>query len=299
MDMKPYLPFFLLILGISGCNGGPADNSAPEPQPRTEVTLTRAVHGNIRQEIVFPATTVYLNRSKIAAPIPAFVTASYVEPGTRVRAGQTLFRIESKERHALGDDSAMGLVPIKAEHDGIVVSVEQQAGDYVAEGATLCTIAYLGSLVFELSIPYEQKKYARLGARFILELPDGTRFPARVTSSLPTMDTAAQTERIIARADAPLLPEGMRAKAVFTTGGETAASSLVVPKSAVQSDETLSKHWVMRLVDDSTAVKVPVEVVCCNADEAEISSEALTPRDRLVLTGGYGLEDGARVTIRK
>lgn len=74
---------------------------------------------------------------------------------------------------------------------------------------------------------------------------------------------------------------------------------MILPKSAVQSDETLTEHWVMKLADDSTAVKVPVEVGNSNASEIEIKSTALLPQDRIILTGGYGLEDGAKVIVTK
>lgn len=74
---------------------------------------------------------------------------------------------------------------------------------------------------------------------------------------------------------------------------------MILPKSAVQSDETLTEHWVMKLADDSTAVKVPVEVGNSNASEIEIKSAALSPQDCIILTGGYGLEDGAKVVVTK
>lgn len=47
------------------------------------------------------------------------------------------------------------------------------------------------------------------------------------------------------------------------------------------------------LTADSTAVRVPVEVGNSNAAAIEIKSAALSPQDRIVLTGGYDLEAGA------
>ena len=59
------------------------------------------------------------------------------------------------------------------------------------------------------------------------------------------------------------------------------------------------EDWVLKLVDDSTAVRVPIEVGNSNASEIEIKSTALSPQDRIILTGGYGLEDGAKVVVTK
>lgn len=46
----------------------------------------------------------------------------------------------------------------------------------------------------------------------------------------------------------------MNVKAVFISGSTT-DSAMLLPKSAVQSDETLTSYWVMKLIDDSTAIK--------------------------------------------
>lgn len=252
--------------------------------PGTAVTLTHAAFGRIEKEVIFSATTVYQNKSVVGAPIPAFITEALVQPG-------------SKEQHALGNGSH-AVIPIKAERDGIVLDVQQQAGSYVTEGTVLCTFAEIESLVFEIHVPYEQQRYAHRGSKCRLELPDGTRLAATVQAPLATMNTASQSERVIARAKAPFLPEGMHVKAVFSES-DSSSEGMILPKSAVQSDETLSEYWVMKLADDSTAVRVPVAVGNSNASEIEIESDALSPQDRIILTGGYGLEEGARVVVTK
>lgn len=295
--MKHPIALLLLALSLGGCGQKKAsDEVTQEDAPRTAVTLTRAVYGRIEKEIVLSATTAYQSKTVVSAPVPAFITEVSVQPGTRVKPGQVLYRMESKEQHALGNDNRT-FIPVKAERGGIVLDVLQRAG-YVAEGTPLCTLAEAGSLAFEINVPYEQQRYARSGSKCVLVLPDGTRLPATVHAPLATMDAVSQSERVIARAKAPFLPEGMNVKAVFAAG-HPAGKALVLPKSAVQSDETLAKHWVMKLSTDSTAVRIPVETGNSNASEVEILSPALSPQDRIVLTGGYGLEDGARITIAK
>ena len=294
--MKYQIALLSLILSLGGCGQkGASNENIQEEKPRTAVTLTRTTYGKIEKEIVLSATTVYQSKSVVSAPIPAFVTEVSVQPGTRVKSGQVLYRMESKEQHVLGNGSHTS---IEAGCNGIVLDVQQQTGSYVAEGATLCTIAETGSLVFEINVPYEQQRYAYNGSRCTLELPDGTRLPATVHAPLATMNTVSQSERVIARAKTPFLPEGMNVKAVFTSGHST-ENTLVLPKSAVQSDEMLTEYWVMKLSGDSTAVRVPVEVGNSNASEMEIKSDALSPQDHIILTGGYGLEDGAKITINK
>lgn len=293
--MKYQIVLLSLALGLGGCE---QRENIPEQQPQTAVTLTHAAYGKIEKESVLSATTVYQSKSVVSAPIPAFITEVLVQPGSRVKAGEILYRIESKEQHALGCGNRTA-IPIQAERDGIVLDVQQQAGSYVTEGTVLCSIAEVKSLVFEINVPYEQRRYAHEGSGCTLELPDGTRLSATVHAPLATMNTASQSERVIARAKAPFLPEGMNVKAIFTENGSSWDKGLILPKSAVQSDETLTQHWVMKWTDNGTAIRVPVAVGNSNASEIEIQSDALSPQDCIILTGGYGLEDGAKVVVAK
>lgn len=286
------------MASLSGCGQREAsDGNIQKEKPGTAVTLTRVAFGKIKKEIILSATTEYQNKSVVSAPIPAFITEVLVQPGSRVKAGETLYQIESKEQHALGNGSH-AVISIKAERDVIVLDVQQQAGSYVTEGTVLCSVAETGSLVFEINVPYEQQRYVHRGSKCMLELPDGTRLEATVHTPLATMNTASQSERVIARAKVPFLPEGMNVKAVFSES-DSSSEGMMLPKSAVQSDETLTEHWVMKLADDSTAVRVPVAIGNSNASEIEIKSDALSPQDYIILTGGYGLEEGAKVVVTK
>lgn len=285
----------LLPVCMAACSGANPDNMNEAAQA-TEVTLAHAVRGHIAQETVLSATTAYQNKATIAAPVAAFVAEVRVRPGTRVKSGEFLYRLESKEQHALGTNRSF--IDLKAEHDGIVLDVQAQPGSYVAEGAVLCAVAEAGSLVFEINVPYEQRKYAKGGSRCMLELPDGMRLPAIVQSPLVTMNTFSQSEKVVALAEAPFLPEGLNVKAVFTSE-ETPETVTILPKSAVQSDETLTEHWIMKLSADSTSVRVPVKVGNSSRDSIEILSPYLSPEEQIIRTGGYGLADGAKVTVTR
>lgn len=295
--MKYPVIFLVLMLGLAGCGmGNSAEGNSPEEQPGTSVTLTHAVYGHLDRTSVFPAVVVYRNKSAVSAPVSGFIEKLAVEVGMRVEAGQLLYVLESKERHAVGGDGEGGLIRIDAMSDGIVLDV-QQTGNYVAEGTVLCTIAESSSLVFEINVPYERRKEVRDGGGCVMELPDGTRLAAAVRLPLASMDEFSQSERVTALVSTSLfLPEGLHVKAMFSV---TAGSgrSLILPESAVQSDENLALHWVMKMASDSTAVKVPVEVAGRNSTEIEVVSDGLSPDDAVILTGGYGLEDGAKVIV--
>lgn len=296
--MKYFILFFAL-LGIAGCNNRPVSNeNTTEGEPETSVTLTSVTFGKIRSEAVLSARTVYQNKSVISSPIAGFIATECVRPGTLVKARQPIFYLESKEQHTLSL-SDLHKIPIKTEKAGIVLDVQQHAGSFIPEGTVLCTIAETASLVFELNVPYELLKFVIPGKKCTVVLPDDKQLVATIETPLATMDVVSQSQRIVARAQTPFLPEGMNVKVLIPTDGNPDRQEMILPKNAVQSNVQLTEYWVMKLVNDSLAVKVPVKVGNSDTDYIEIKSSSLLPADRIVLTGSYALGDSSRVVIVK
>ena len=53
----------------------------------------------------------------------------------------------------------------------------------------------------------------------------------------------------------------------------------------------------MKLINDSTAIKVPVKIGIVTDAQVEISAPLFDKFDRLINTGNYGLPDTARINI--
>lgn len=292
--MKYALAFFSALL-FGACSNDTSTQDETDTTKRTTVTLTHPSNGYVEQQTVMQATTAYLSKTTVASPIAAFVKQTSVGVGARVKAGQLLYRLESKEQHALGYGEP---IEVRAPSSGIVIEALGQNGSYVSEGQMLCTIADATSLVFEISVPYEQHHLARSGAQCTVELADGKRYAATLQLPLASMLVESQSMLVVARARVPLLPEGMRAKAIFTYGGGK-GKVLILPKQAVQSSEDLSEHWVMTMRADSTAAKVAVTTGNSDNDNVEILGGVLTTADRVILTGGYGLQQGDKVRVER
>jgi hypothetical protein len=59
----------------------------------------------------------------------------------------------------------------------------------------------------------------------------------------------------------------------------------------------MENYWVMKLINDSTAIKVPV-IQSTEADSVvEIISPIFSSTDRIIKSGNYGLPDTANVKI--
>ena len=301
--MKRFLPLLLLL---AACHGpAPAEDEAAGPTPRAQVRAVSVATQSLTQYRTFPATSVYPRKSTVTAPVAGYVTGVNVRLGDRVAARQVLFTLETKERRALGNSitridptlKGFGLVAVKAPSPGIIsVLTIQQPGDYLLEGAALCTVAESSQLVFQLNLPYEYHALAQGHPACTIILPDSTRLAGRVQAPLASV-SPGQAEIYLVKPDRPpgVIPENLIVQIRLTQTRQPRAQTL--PASCVLADETLHDFWVMKLVNDSVAVRVPVTLGVQNPDEIEIKTPAFSSADRILSTGNYGLADTAKVQL--
>ena len=294
----------LFAFALCSCSRTSSEEDAPV-KAKVPVEVTGLTRGIVKDELTLFANTLYLKRNVVTSPIPAFITQVFVKLGDPVRQGQVLYLLETKERRALGsqavvpDSSALsfGKITIKAPASGIISTLDkQQIGDYVLEGGQLCTIAESNALAFAVNVPFEFTPFARAEMKCTLVLPDESRHPATFTTPLTTMNSLAQTQTILAKASESLfLPENLIVKVIVNKSAE--AKQQVLPKACVLTDEMMEKFWVMKLMNDSTAVKVPVTPGVRNLDLVEIIEPKFKPDDKFLISGNYGLPDTAFVNV--
>ena len=169
-------------------------------------------------------------------------------------------------------------------------------GYYVQDGEPLAVISNINSFVFIMDVPYEYKQYVTNNKQVELTLPDGERIRGNIQASMPFMDSVSQTQAVAIKVTAShSIPQNLVAKVRVIKVSKPAAASL--PKGAVLSDETQSDFWVMKMINDSTAVKIPIKKGIETADKVEILSPSFNPSDKIVLSGNYGLADTAKVKV--
>jgi multidrug efflux pump subunit AcrA (membrane-fusion protein) len=305
--MKNTIFFQACLLVLAACGPKAKQAEAAVIKPKTQVAVVQVQQGQVDNSLVLTATTVYLKRNVVTAPIAAYISKVNVHLGDKIRQGTVLYEMVSKERQALGASAAkldpslanFGVVQVRASAAGIISTFDkQQPGEYVLEGTQLCTLAESSNMAFQLNVPYELTHMARPGSTCRIILPDHTDYTATITTPLAAMNAAAQTQTLLAKTKAALyLPENLLVKVLLSKN--QGAARQVLPKAAVLSDEMMQGFWVMKLVNDSTAVKVPVQIGGESKTQTEILSPRLAATDRIIVRGNYGLPDTAFVTITK
>lgn len=293
--MKKFIIYIFLPCIISmSCHSKATEETTTEEEEVetiTPVTVTSIITEPMAEYIELNATSTFLKQAFVKASSNGYITSVNAEPGKMVSANQNVFVLKTKEAQVLGNtinllDSSFrfsGIINIKAGTSGYISQVNHQKGDYVQEGEQLAVISDVNSFVFILNLPYELRPYVMDKNEVELLLPDGKIIFGRIASSMPVVDSASQTQNILLRINEKNIPINLIAKVRITKTMKAHPVSL--PKQSVLSDETQKDFWVMKLIDDSTAVKVPVEKGIEVNDRIEIIKPEFFNTDRFLLTG--------------
>lgn len=305
MNIKHQYLLLLLPLFVS-CGGSSSPSEESSPSPQTPVTVTHISYGPLTEYEELNATSAFLQKSLVKASTNGYLSAVNVQLGQYVQKGKILFTLVTKEARAIGNTineldpsfKFSGTTQIRASDNGFISHINHQQGDFVQEGEPLAQISNTGSLVFLLNLPYELRQSVKPNNPVELLLPDGEKLSGLVSSAMPAVDSVSQTQQMIIRVNSrQTLPENLIAKVRIIKKELKSAPSL--PKEAVLSNETQDEFWVMKLINDSTAVKVPITKGLEIKDRIEILSPIFQPSDRVIVTGNYGLADTARVKVVK
>ena len=272
---------------------------------KTPVSITNPTKENISESITLNATSSFLKKNNIKSSANGYIKTVEVVIGQEVKAGQLLFTLQTKEAAAyknlnIKDTSLLfsGMITLKATTDGVISSIAHFAGEYVQDGDQLCTISDRNSLVFLLSVPYELNKFIRINDLCTINLPDSNEIKARIDSRLSEMDAASQMENYMIK---PLsyspIPENLLATVSIIKSKKE--NTIVLPKEAVLSNETQTNYWIMKLLNDTTAIKILVHTGIHDKHKIEILSPELSQTDKVLTTGNYGLPDTATVHVIK
>ncbi|HMK20353.1 MAG TPA: efflux RND transporter periplasmic adaptor subunit [Chitinophagaceae bacterium] len=304
--MKKISLYFLILGAILGsCQSKKTEETIIEEEQETitPVTVTSVITEPMVEYIELNATSTFLQQGFVKASSNGYIQSVNAEVGKMVSSEQRVFVLKTKEAQSIGNainalDSTFkffGIINIKAGTAGYISEINHEPGDYVQEGEQLAVINDIKSFVFILNLPYELRQYVMNKDFVELLLPDGKKMMARISSAMPIVDSASQTQNIILKVNEKNLPINLIGKVRIIKTEKAYAVSL--PKQSVLSDETQTSFWVMKLIDDSTAAKVPVTKGLEINDKIEIVSPKFLSSDKFLLTGNYGLADTARIKI--
>lgn len=307
MPVNKRIPLsFFLIAGLAAFSYS-CRNTAPAAEEKgdvkTPVTVVTVTVKSVASTLDLPAMSKYMKKNIVRALTTGVIEKILIKQGETVDSGELLFTIRTREAQALhnmqGKDSTLsfrGLIGVSAHEAGVVNSISYQLGDLVQEGDELAVISDLRSLVFILELPFEYAKFAEINKKVNIILPDGTKITGTITGKLPDMEIQSQTVSYVIK---PVSPDRLPANLIATVSviRSVIDKAQLLPKEAVLSNETQTEFWVMKLINDTTAVRINVRKGYESTGEIQITEPLFRAADRIVLTGNYGLADTAGVVI--
>ncbi len=292
-------PLLFIACKENAVSEKPIDASIP-------VTVTTIDTAGIENFMELNATATYLVKNTIKANATGYLSSVNVAINDFVNNGSTLFSIKTRESKVLGNtinkiDPSLnfgGAIRVRSNTSGIVTMVNVQQGDYVQDGDPLVVINDANSFALVLSLPYELKKYVSVGQQLHVSLPDGTTKMATVQKFSPTVDATSQTQNVVLKINGKQdIPENLIVKVRINKSSNSNTISL--PKAAVLSDETETDFWIMKMINATTAIKVPIEKGIQTEDRIEVISPVLTANDKILLSGNYGVADTIKVKVMR
>lgn len=299
-------PLFLsAAITLTCCKNSGSKNEGDNIIARTPVTIVSATEKPISETVDLSAVSVFLIKNIIRSATTGTIENISVSPGAFINRNQLLFTVKTREAMAVrnnqsGDTSLnfTGMIKIFSSKEGIISSISHQNGDFVQEGDELAVIAEQSSLVFILEVPFELKSLIEKRSTCSLKLPDNSVITGLINGKLPEMNVQSQTISFLVKpVTNSRLPQNLIAAASIVRNSKERA--VVLPKPAVLGNEALTEFWVMKLLNDSVAVKVIVKKGMETTTEVEITDPVFDPSDRVILTGNYGLPDTAAIIIMK
>lgn len=294
----------ITFLGCKSSNDNVTDAPAEEIKPQTVVSVAYPSDtSQLNNTITLNATATYLLKSDVKANSNGYITLMSIKLADHVSKGKVLFGLQTKEARALGNtinklDTSFrfnGATTVISPATGYVTMLNHQAGDYVQDGEVLATITDASSFGFVMDVPFEYLQIIKNKKVLPVTLPGEKVLEGKIAKIMPAADAVSQTVRVLLHVPDNTIPENLIGTVALS---KTTAYGLSVPKMAVVSDETQTSFWVMKLIDDSTAVKTAITKGVETDKYIQVKSGDVTTKDRVIVSGNFGLGDTAIVKIQ-
>jgi HlyD family secretion protein len=205
-------------------------------------------------------------------------------------------QMESAKGKYQAAQTQLSYANIASPIDGVVADRPLYPGEMATAGTPLLTVMDISNVIAVVSLPQDQVAHVRVGQSAQLETDDGLqKLSGKVTVVSPAADPQSTTVEVWIQAPNPgerLRPGGaVRA----TISAETIPGAILIPAVALLPASE-GGSITMVVGSDSIAHEQKVEVGVQNGDQVQILS-GLTAGEQVVTEGGFGLEDGTKVSI--
>lgn len=291
-----------ILMGLSCKN---RTEAVTEKKATINVKVAEVKQQNIKEYLTFNGFTQYQKKENIRSNVTGYLSWMKYKIGDPIRSGQVFASVRTKEQDALKEaikiDTSLSkfMKPLRIQSNatGVITVLNVTDNNYVAEGDVLATVVEPRSLVVQVNVPYEYEDYVSVGSNCEIILQNEESIIANITGALPTIDPVAQSQSFLIALPNENLPENLNVQVRMVYHEN--AKAMTVPKTAIQTNELLTEFWVLKLTNDSIAVKYAVTPKLKNDSLVQIDSNGLQLGDKVVTEGSYQMQDSTIVSVQK
>ena len=207
-------------------------------------------------------------------------------------------QVESAKAKYEGAQAQLSYSEIRSPISGVVTDRPLYAGEMASTGAPLMTVMDTSRVIARANVPVSQAAYLKVGnPATITQTDTSIQSQGKVTVVSAAVDPNSTTVEVWVQADNP----GERLKPGSTVRvsalAETIPDAVVIPTPALLPSQEGGAS-VMVVGADSVAHERKIEAGVREPDKIQVL-KGLEPGNKVVVVGGVGLQDGAKVRIQK
>ncbi|MEO8672947.1 MAG: efflux RND transporter periplasmic adaptor subunit [Tahibacter sp.] len=188
-----------------------------------------------------------------------------------------------------------GYSELRADHTGVITTFTAEAGQVVAAGQGIATLARDGEREVEINVPENRIADYRSQQPAIVEMwaESGKRLAGSLREIAPEADAAARTYRVRVALDpaAAGVKLGQTARVFFVSDGNQ--DSHLVPLAALYEKDGKPAVWLLDAKTHQVHLK-PVNVAAYR-EQGVIVSAGITTQDWIIAAGVHKLREGQAV----
>ena len=207
-------------------------------------------------------------------------------------------QVDTAKGHYQSAEAQLGYSQIRSPIAGIVADRPLYAGEMASAGTPLVTVVNISSVVARANVPLDQSGFVGVGNPATITLADGSQqVPGKVTVVSPATDTGSTTVQVWVQADNPGERLKPGAAVRVSVVAATLPDAIVVPVAALLPAPG-GGVAVLVVGGDSVAHLKTAKTGVRDAGKVQLL-EGASPGEQVVIVGGVGLEDGAKVRVEK
>ncbi|MBV8451602.1 MAG: efflux RND transporter periplasmic adaptor subunit, partial [Deltaproteobacteria bacterium] len=314
----------LIVVLLAGCHSGP---SLSEDEGAEPAAIMMAVSGAkvavkpMRSELRLLGETVAHRHISLRAPAAGRVIGLDIQTGDRVKRGEVVAHLLSREVEAAENGLALARqidpadapsltesvkryahgagVPVTIPEDAIVAQRLVSPGQMVADLEQLADLIDPRSIFVNAAVPVDDLARIRPGMKAIVTSPlyPGLDFPAQVAGISPSFSQAGATSpaRLEFSGHERIYESGAPVEVTITI--KSVPNAIVIPAAALFEDAADDRFYIFVVGEDGRMHRKTVTTGIRSPTEVQITS-GVRDGQIVITSGGYALSDGVKVRVR-